>query len=80
MQDRIIGILAEVKQDTTLKDRVTGSSHLVEDVNLDSLQMIELILKVQEEFSVVVDFDSFKVDHLSSLDRFTQYIASLPTA
>lgn len=80
MQDRIIRILAEVKQDATLNGRVTGSSHLVDDVNLDSLQMIDLILKVQDEFSVVVDFDSFKVDHLSSLDRFTQYIASLPKA
>jgi acyl carrier protein len=80
VQDEIINILAEVKQDPSLASRVTGASHLVDDLNLDSLQMIELILKVQDKFSVVVDFDSFQVEHLSSLDRFTHYVSELPRA
>ena len=80
MQEEIIKILSEVKQDPSLASRVTGASHLVDDLNLDSLQMIDLILKVQDRFSVVVDFDSFQVEHLSSLDRFTQYISELPRA
>lgn len=80
MQQEIIEILAEVKKDPSLASRVTGSSHLVDDLNLDSLQMIDLILKVQDKFSVVVDFDSFQVEHLTSLDRFTQYVSELPRA
>ena len=80
MQQEIIEILAEVKKDPSLASRVTGSSHLVDDLNLDSLQMIDLILKVQDKFSVVVDFDSFQVEHLGSLDRFTQYVSELPRA
>ena len=47
------------------------------DVGLDSLQLINLILLVEEEFAVEVDFDSFQVYHLSSLDRFTGYVAGL---
>jgi acyl carrier protein len=80
VQDEIINILTEVKKDPSLADRVSGASHLVDDLNLDSLQMIDLILKVQERFSVIVDFDSFHVEHLSSLDRFTQYVSGLPKA
>jgi acyl carrier protein len=80
VQQEIIKILAEVKKDPSLASRVTGSSHLVDDLSLDSLQMIDLILKVQDKFSVVVDFDSFQVEHLSSLDRFTQYVSELPRA
>lgn len=80
MQDRIIRLLAQIKEDSTVAQRVTGSSHLVDDVGLDSLQLINLILLVEEEFSVQVDFGSFEVDHLSSLDRFTDYVARLPPA
>jgi acyl carrier protein len=78
MQDRIIRLIAQIKDDAAVATRVTGSSHLVNDVGLDSLQLIDLILLVEEEFAVEVDFDSFQIDHLSSLDHFTTYIAGLP--
>ena len=78
MQDRIIRLISQVKDDATLVARVTDSSHLVDDVGLDFLQLINLILLVEEEFSVQVDFESFQVQHLSSLARFTDYVAGLP--
>ena len=31
-----------------------------------------------QEFSVEVDFDSFEIHHLGSLDRFVGYVAGLP--
>ncbi len=77
MQDTIIRLITQVKDDETVATRVTGSSHLVDDVGLDSLQLINLILLVEQEFNVEVDFDSFHVYHLSSLDRFTNYVAEL---
>lgn len=80
MQEKIIQILARVKEDATLVDRVHGSSHLVNDLGLDSLQLINLILLVEQEFYVEVDFESFQIHHLSSLDRFTDYVAGLPKA
>jgi acyl carrier protein len=80
VQDRIIGLIARVKDDPEVAARVTSSSHLVVDVGLDSLQLINLILLVEEEFAVEVDFESFRVDHLSSLDRFTDYVVGLPKA
>lgn len=80
MQDKIVRLIAQVKEDTTLAEKVTGSSHLVDDMGLDSLQLINLILLVEEEFSVEVDFESFEIHHLSSLDRFTDYVARLPKA
>jgi acyl carrier protein len=78
VQDTIIRLIARVKDEASLAERVTGSSHLVDDVGLDSLELINLILLVEEEFAVEVDFDSFQIDHLSSLDRFTNFVAGLP--
>lgn len=80
MQSKIIELIAKVKEDDGLTRSLHGSSHLVDDVGLDSLQLINLILLVEEEFAVEVDFDSFQVHHLSSLDRFTDYVTQLPKA
>ena len=80
MREKIVKLIAQVKEDAALADRLNGSSHLVDDLGLDSLQLINLILLIEDEFEVEVDFNSFQVDHLSSLDRFTNYVAGLPKA
>lgn len=77
MQTKIIELIAQVKDDPLLVTSVTDSSHLMDDVGLDSLQLINLILLIEGHFDVEVDFDSFEVDHLSSLKRFTEYVAGL---
>jgi acyl carrier protein len=78
MQDRIIRLIAQVRDDPAIATRITATSHLINDVGLDSLQLINLILLVEEEFAVEVDFDSFQIVHLTSIDRFANYIAELP--
>lgn len=80
MQMKIIQLIADVKNDPSLVDTLTGSSHLIDDVGMDSLQMINLILQIESEFDVEVDFNSFYIDHLSSLNHFTEYVAGLPKA
>jgi acyl carrier protein len=79
-QARIVEILEALKKDPSLAGRVNGSSHLINDIGLDSLQLINLILLVEQEFEVEVDFETFEVCHLSSLDRFTDFIAGLARA
>ena len=78
MQDRIVRLIAQVKDDADIAMSISASSHLVDDVGLDSLQLINLILLVEEEFAVEIDFESFQIVHLSSLGRFTNYVAGLP--
>jgi len=80
VQDKIIKLIAQAKDDATLIHNMSESSHLVNDLGLDSLQLINLILLIEDEFEVEVDFNSFQVDHLSSLARFTEYVAGLPKA
>ena len=77
MEGKIAELVAQVKGDKTLPLRLDGSSNLLEDVGLDSLQMINLILLVESEFGVEVDFDSFDLKHLSSVSTFAGYIKGL---
>jgi acyl carrier protein len=76
---KIANLISQVKGDATLAATLTGSTRLVDDVGLDSLQLINLVLLIETEFDVEIDFESFHVQHLSSLDRFTEYVAGLKT-
>lgn len=77
MQQKIIAIIAEIKEDPSLLQKLDGASGLTNDAALDSLQMINFILRIEDEFDVEVDFDTFDLEHLESVDRFSGFIGQL---
>jgi acyl carrier protein len=80
MRDRIIALIAEVKKDPSLTTRLTAASDMMSEASLDSLRLINLMLLIEAEFEVEIDFDSFHRDHLRTIDRFVEFIAGLPKA
>ncbi|MHA6532119.1 acyl carrier protein [Paenibacillus sp. BAC0078] len=77
MQQKIIKIIAEIKEEPRLLHTLNGASDLTMDAALDSLQIINFILRIEDEFDIEVDFDTFDLEHLKSVDRFTEYVAGL---
>ncbi|MGN7764799.1 acyl carrier protein [Paenibacillus sp. 22594] len=77
MQQKVIEIIAEIKEEPGLLQTLNGASDLTMDAALDSLQIINFILRIEDEFDVEVDFDTFDLEHLKSVDRFTDYVAGL---
>lgn len=75
LNEKIIRILAEVRQGELQTDELNGNSSIVNDVGLDSLQMIDFMLKVEEEFEITMDFDNFDFSTLDSIQTFSDYIA-----
>lgn len=74
MEERIKMILAEIKNDEALAETLTSSSSITDDVGLDSLQMINFMLKIQDEFGVEIDFEDFDFSHLNSIKTFCDFI------
>ncbi|WP_019911064.1 acyl carrier protein [Paenibacillus sp. HW567] len=77
MQQKIIEIIAEIKEEPRLLQTLNGASDLTMDAALDSLQIINFILRIEDEFDIEVDFDTFDLEHLKSVGRFTEYVAGL---
>jgi len=75
MIEKIISILAELKEDEGLIEKLNGDSSIVDDVGLDSLQMINFMLRIEEEFEIEIDFDNFDFSYLSSIQSFVAYIS-----
>ena len=63
-------IIVEVKNGEVAVDSITDSTNLRTEVGIDSLQLINFILSVEDEFEIELDFDSFDLDHFGSLSQF----------
>ncbi|RCW43482.1 acyl carrier protein [Paenibacillus prosopidis] len=77
MHNKIIEIIAEIKEDAALIKTLDTTSGIMNEAGLDSLQIINFILRIEEEFGVEVDFDTFDLEHLSSIDAFVVYLGQL---
>ena len=55
MEQHIIQIISQIKDDEQLVKDLNEHSNIMEDGGLDSLQMINFILKVEEQFGIEID-------------------------
>lgn len=77
MIEKVIQLLADIKkEDSSEIGEININSDIVNDVGLDSLQMINFILSVEDEFSVQIDFAKFDFSYLSSVGAFCDFVAS----
>ncbi|WP_068776879.1 acyl carrier protein [Paenibacillus sp. FJAT-26967] len=77
MFEKIIDILCEIKgEDLELRDNLTPATDLNNDVGLDSLQMIQFMLKIEERLNITIDYDEFDYIHLESIGSFIEFLQS----
>ncbi|WP_054741176.1 acyl carrier protein [Cellulosilyticum ruminicola] len=74
MKEKIKEILVEVSEKPELMEALQGDFNIIEEVGLDSLQMINFILRVEDEFDVEIDFDEFDYDNLQSVSSFCEFL------
>jgi len=74
MENKIITLLSEIKEDKELDKKVSASSDIVHDVGLDSLQMINFFLKIETDFGIEIDFENFDFSYLSSIKNLCKFL------
>lgn len=74
MEQQIIQLISQIKDDAQLEKSLNVDSNIMEDGGLDSLQMINFILKIEEQFGIEIDFEEFDFSHMESVSAFCQYI------
>jgi acyl carrier protein len=73
MRDKIISILCEIKGDLNIEE-ISDDADLINDIGLDSLQMINFLLQIEDEFDIEVDFEELDYNLMRSISKFTQFI------
>jgi acyl carrier protein len=76
MEEKIIQILREIRTDLSDHDfeRVNGSTSIINEINLSSLQMINFMFRIEEEFNVEIDFDSLDISKMNSISSLCDFI------
>lgn len=69
-QEKVIKIVSEAtKVDAA---NIKGSTSFVDDLNLDSLDMVEMMMKMEEEFGIEIPED--KTEGLKTINDVTSYL------
>lgn len=70
--ENVVRILAE--QLDAEPDKITSETRIAEDLNADSLDVVELIMAVEEEFDVQVPDE--EIENLKTVGAVVDYISS----
>ncbi|QWU13711.1 acyl carrier protein [Paenibacillus sophorae] len=74
MFESIKEIIIKVKEDESLRSTLTPESDLINDVGLDSLQMINFILEIEDQFGVEIVYEDLDYNSLLSIERFMDFL------
>ncbi|KAF2402151.1 acyl carrier protein [Trichodelitschia bisporula] len=77
VQGRILDLLKNFDK-VTDASKLGGSSHFANDLGLDSLDTVEVLMAIEEEFSL--EIPDKEADAIHSVDQAVTYILSQPDA
>jgi len=77
--DAIKRIVARVKSDPDLHARLADTADLVDEVGLDSLEMLQLMLEIEATLDVRIDFDRLDYSYLRSIGSLAAFLDTMPT-
>ncbi len=75
MKEKIKEILSEIKENPAAAATLSDETDIINDVGLDSLQMVSFVLKLEEELDIEIDFDNFDFSHLSSINNLSEFLS-----
>jgi acyl carrier protein len=73
-------VLAKVKSDPLLFTRFPDSAHLVDEIGLDSIEMLQLMLEIESSLAIRIDFDRLEFDCLRSIHTLAAFLETMPPA
>lgn len=75
MQDKIISILKEmVPAGDSAQINYSGETDIINEVGLDSLGMVNFLLRLEEALGIDIDISKLQVAHLNSINSLCDYI------
>ncbi|KAL4788253.1 acyl carrier protein-like protein [Aspergillus varians] len=77
VEGRIVNLLKNFDK-VTDASKINGASHFSNDLGLDSLDTVEVVMAIEEEFSI--EIPDKEADTIHSVDKAVEYILAQPDA
>ena len=70
-------ILEKIKGVPGLASQLADSADIIEDIGLDSLQMMEFMLEVESQLNLEIDFEKLDFSYLKSIEKFSEVLQKM---
>jgi acyl carrier protein len=70
-------ILEQIKGVPGLAAQLADSADIIEDIGLDSLQMMEFMLEVESQLDLEIDFEKLDFSYLKSIEKFSEILEQM---
>jgi acyl carrier protein len=70
-------ILEKIKGIPGLAAQLSDSADIIEDIGLDSLQMMEFMLEVESQLNLEIDFEKLDFSYLKSIEKFSEILQQM---
>jgi acyl carrier protein len=70
-------ILEQIKGVPGLSEQLSDSADIIEDVGLDSLQMMQFMLEVESTLNLEIDFEKLDFSYLKSIEKFSEVLEQM---
>lgn len=75
MQETIKKVLSEVKDTPVEAMSLSNDTDIINDIGLDSLQMVTFMLKLEDELDIQIDFDNLDFSNLISVSSLCDFLS-----
>jgi len=76
MIEQIKLILEEVRGVPGLSTQLSDTANIIEDVGLDSLEMLTFMLTLEQRLGVRIDFERMAFSHLQSIRSLSEFLSA----
>jgi len=76
MKEKIKVIIGRVTENESMAAELSDNADIINDIGLDSLQMIDFMLQIEEEFNIVLEFDTLDISHMHSIEKLAEFLSS----
>ncbi|MFE7462895.1 acyl carrier protein [Streptomyces sp. NPDC057499] len=75
-ETRVMKVLAKVLSSRLEPARISPDADMVAVLGLDSLEAIEFLLQIEDEFDIELDFENLSLQHLNSVRTFSAEVVA----
>ncbi|MFJ5304231.1 acyl carrier protein [Streptomyces sp. NPDC088350] len=75
VQERVKAVLGGILGQDLVAD-ITDDTGIVNELGLDSIQMITFLLRIEDEFDLELDFESLELVQLDSVRQFCAFVTA----
>ena len=75
MKNEIKLVLEKIKGSPGLAKTLPDTANIIEDVGMDSLEMMDFMLEVENHFEMEIDFERLEFEFLESIEKFSEFLS-----